>query len=73
MVWNHFANGDKMKNNHLIRTFTLYSLIAFALMGIVLSFVIYNHIKADKLANIEEAAQVTVKVVVNNNLQRSDF
>ena len=62
-----------MKNNHLIRTFTLYSLIAFALMGIVLSFVIYNHIKDDKLANIEEAAQVTVKAVVNNNLQRSDF
>jgi len=42
-------------------------------MGIVLSFVIYNHIKDDKLANIEEAAQVTVKTVVNNNLQRSDF
>ena len=62
-----------MKNNHLIRTFTFYSLIAFALMGIVLSFVIYNHIKDDKLANIEEAAQVTIKTVVINNLQRADF
>jgi len=47
--------------------------MAFALMGIVLSFIIYNHIKDDKLANIEEAAQVTVNAVVNNSLQRSDF
>jgi len=62
-----------MKNNYLIRTFTLYSLIAFALMGIVLSYVIYNHIKDDKLTNIEEAAQVTINAVINNNLQRSDF
>ena len=73
MVWNYYENRGMMKNTHLIRTFTIYSLIAFALMGTVLSFVIYKHIKDDKLANIEEAAQVTVKAVVNNNLQRSDF
>lgn len=62
-----------MKKYPLIKTFTLFSMIAFVLMGIVLSFVIYGHIKNDKLANIEEAARFTIKIIVKNNLEKSDF
>jgi hypothetical protein len=41
-----------MKKYSLIKTFTLFSMIAFISMSIVLSFIINGHISNDKLANI---------------------
>ena len=62
-----------MKRYPLIRTFALYSLFAFVLMGIVLSLVIYEHIKNDKLDNLEEVSKITISTVVKNNLTKTDF
>ncbi|MDO9491292.1 HD-GYP domain-containing protein [Acetobacterium sp.] len=62
-----------MKRYPLIRTFALYSMFAFILMGIVLSLVIYGHIKNDKLGNLEEVTRVTINTAVKNNLAKTDF
>jgi len=62
-----------MKRYTLIRTFALYSMFAFVLMGIVLSLVIYGHIKNDKLGNLEEVTRVTLNTAVKNNLEKTDF
>lgn len=62
-----------MKKYSLIKTFTLFSMIAFILTGIILSFIISGHIKDDKMANLEEAAQFAVKTVVRRDLEATDL
>ncbi|HEY5555987.1 HD-GYP domain-containing protein [Acetobacterium sp.] len=62
-----------MKRYPLIKIFALYSMFAFVLIGIVLSLAIYQHIKNDKLGNLEEVAKVTINTVIKNNLEKSDF
>lgn len=62
-----------MKKYSLIKTFTLFSMIAFILTGIILSIIISGHIKDDKMANLEEAAQFAVKTVVRRDFELSDL
>ncbi|WP_414151263.1 HD-GYP domain-containing protein [Acetobacterium carbinolicum] len=62
-----------MKRYPLIRTFALYSMFAFVLMGIVLSLVIYEHIKKDKLENLEEVTRITINTAVKKNLVKTDL
>lgn len=57
----------------LIRTFTLFSIIAFILTGLVLSQIISGHIRDSKMVNLEEATRFTVKSVVRSDLDISDF
>lgn len=73
MIKQVVVKGVFMKRYPLIRTFALYSMFAFVLMGIVLSLVIYEHIKNDKLGNLEEVAKITISTVVKNNLTKTDF
>lgn len=62
-----------MKKYPLIKIFIVFSTVAFLLTGIVLSFFISNHIKEDKLANLEEITQYAVKTMTRDILQQSDL
>jgi len=53
-----------MKKYSLVKTFTLYSLITFILIGVVLSFVISNHIKNDYRHNLYGTTQIAEKVMI---------
>ncbi len=57
----------------LIRTFTLYSMIAFILAGIILISILSGHIRDNKLADLEVAARFTVKTVVRSALDIADL
>lgn len=62
-----------MKRYPLILTFALYSSIAFIMMGIILSYVISEHIKEDKLTNVQEIIEYTVKSVTRTYLAKSNM
>ena len=62
-----------MKKFSLVKSFTLFSLITFALTGIVLSFVISGHIRDNNYANLKGAAQFTIDSITENILIESDF
>lgn len=62
-----------MKKYSLVKTFILYSLITFILIGAVLSFVISNHIKNDYHQNLYGAAQIAVDSINESILVESDF
>lgn len=44
----------------LIRSFTIFSFVAFIITGTVLSWVTYQHITNDKLKNLYEVSQISV-------------
>ena len=62
-----------MKKYSLVKTFTLYSLITFILIGVVLSFVISNHIKNDYRHNLYGTTQIAVDSITESILVKSDF
>ena len=62
-----------MKKYELIKSFTIYSMIAFILTGIFLSQITYRHVREDDMKNIIEIAVVSIKSIVQNNLEKSDF
>lgn len=62
-----------MEKKSLIKSFSIYSLIAFIITGIVLSYFITNHIKEDKLANFKDISYFAIDSIVKNNLIESDF
>lgn len=62
-----------MKKHSLVRYFTIYSTIAFALTGIVLAFFISNHIKNDKIGNARNVALLTLNSIVKPELSQEDF
>jgi len=62
-----------MKKYSLVKTFTLYSLFTFLLIGVVLSFVISNHIKKDYRQNLYGVAQIAVDSITESILKESDF
>ncbi len=62
-----------MKKYALIKTFTLFSIIAFILTGLILSLIISGHIRDDRMANVEEASQFAVNNVINKNLIAADL
>ena len=62
-----------MKKYSLVQTFTLFSIIAFILTGIILSFIISGHIKDDKMMNLEKAAHFAANTVVKRDLEVADL
>lgn len=62
-----------MKKSSLIKSFTIFSLLTFLFTGIVLSFIISNHIRDDKLANLVEVTQITIDSITRNGFVESDF
>ncbi|MDP3305514.1 MAG: HD-GYP domain-containing protein [Erysipelotrichaceae bacterium] len=62
-----------MEKYGLIKSFIIYSMIAFILTGIILSQITYSHIRKDDLSNIVEIATVSTKSIVKNNLEKVDF
>ena len=58
-----------MKKYSLIKSFTIFSFTTFLLIGIVLSFVISQHIRDDNNTNLKEVAQFTINSVTENNLR----
>lgn len=62
-----------MKKYELIKSFTIYSMIAFILTGIFLSQITYKHVREDDMKNIIEIAVVSIKSIVQNNLEKTDF
>ncbi|PKM94447.1 MAG: hypothetical protein CVU84_10270 [Firmicutes bacterium HGW-Firmicutes-1] len=62
-----------MKKKSLIKSFSIYSLIAFIITGIVLSYFISDHIKEDKLANFKDISYFVVDNIVKDSLSESDF
>lgn len=62
-----------MKKYSLINKFTLFSAIAFILTGFVLSYVISDHIRNDKLDNVQELVRITTKTVTRMHLAKTDF
>ncbi len=62
-----------MKKYSLIRTFTIYSMITFIMTGLVLSYVISEHVKADDFENLTDATNFMANTLVVTNLSESDF
>jgi len=62
-----------MKKYSLVKSFTLFSLITFTLTGIVLSFVISEHIRADNYKNLIGVTQLTIDSITENILVVTDF
>lgn len=62
-----------MKKYSLIKSFTIYSLIAFTLTGIVLVYLILGHIRVDKFENLKNTTQFTIDNIIVNNLVETDF
>ena len=62
-----------MKKYRLIKTFALFSAIAFILTGLILSYVISGHIRSDKLDNVQELARITTKTVTRMYLAKTDL
>ncbi|MHB8962350.1 MAG: HD-GYP domain-containing protein [Saccharofermentanales bacterium] len=62
-----------MKKYSLIKTFAIFSAIAFILTGLILSFVISRHIISDKLDNVQELARITTKTVTRMHFSKTDL
>jgi|GEM_PF-735609 len=62
-----------MKKYPLVKSFILFSFIAFTLTGIVLSFVISEHIRYNNYSNLKAVTQFTIDSITENNLVESDF
>lgn len=62
-----------MKKYSLLNYFTIYSMIAFVLTGIILSILISNHIKDYKIGNTRDVALLTLDSVVKPALNAKDF
>ena len=62
-----------MKKYSLVKSFTLFSLITFTLTGIVLSYVMSEHIRADNYMNLNRVTQLTIAIITENSLIESDF
>lgn len=62
-----------MKKYQLIKSFALFSFIAFSLTGIVISSLVSTHIRKDKLDILEEAVKVIIHSIARDNLTVSDF
>ncbi|WP_161496713.1 HD-GYP domain-containing protein [Clostridium thermosuccinogenes] len=65
--------GGNMRRLSLLRYFTIYSLIAFVITGVVLSFFISNHIKNDQLENTREITRLTLNALLKKELAPDDF
>ncbi len=55
-----------MKKYQLIRSFTIFSFLAFILTGIILSAITYLHIRNDKLENLYEVSRMSVDTTFQN-------
>ena len=57
----------------MIRSFAIYSLIAFTLIAIVLSYIISGHIRDDKRENLYEITQFTMNIVIKKQLAMENY
>jgi len=62
-----------MKKYSLVKSFTIFSFITFILTGIVLSFVISQHIGNDYYNNLYGVTQIVADNITENILAESDF
>lgn len=62
-----------MKNNSLIKSFSIYSLVAFIITGIILSYFISNHIRDDKLTNFKDNSYFVMDSIFKNSLNEADY
>lgn len=62
-----------MKNNSLIKSFSIYSLVAFIITGFVLSYFISDHIRNDKLINFKDNSYFVMDSIFKNNLNEADY
>lgn len=57
----------------LFKQFTTFSSIAFIIIGIVLGVLISNHIKNDRIQNIEELISLTIDTLIKPELSAEDL
>ncbi|WP_070000013.1 HD-GYP domain-containing protein [Cellulosilyticum sp. I15G10I2] len=62
-----------MRIKSLMGYFSIYSLIAFVITGILLSWVISNHIKNDRLNSFKGIANIIVNSTIKDTLNESDY
>ena len=55
-----------MTKSPLLKSFTIFSFVAFIVTGTILSWVTYQHITNDKLENLYEVSQISVKTTFLN-------
>ena len=62
-----------MKRMTSVHSFAFYTSIAFSLTGFILAFIISDHIRDDKMANLQELTSITIQTVDHRHLTGLDL
>lgn len=62
-----------MRRLKLLRYFTIYSLVAFILMGTAIVLFTTTHMKNDKINSIEQISHLTIHYIIEPEISSSDY